>query len=488
MSVWDLKVTIYIYMAIGVCVALYPALLKNELSRNAIIFWVVLVPFLTIMRIPVLTFLVIPVLLYYIQRQASNPQRLFLFIAILAAVPLWFEFMIEFGATEIYEIRHWKLLVLIILFPALVDILKVRLKFDFVDVVFFAFVAYIILHYLFFDQRLTFLSAVRLGFDEFLYYFIVYFVFSRVVSQQPREAIKYASLGFVILGLILSGVFVFNQAISADLYHVHTTAGNVYNSAFIREFRGGFLRTEGPLAGESMGLIFAVAALSLFSMRAMFNTSLFKFLVVFGLFFLGVLITGSRGVLFTFLLVSAVFTYMRLNNAAIKMALLFFFCVGSFIYFILLSGGVPVQDEFGTFDFRAQLWETSFDFINKHPFGDSLYASHHYFDHLRRGPARFLDVVSVYLVVWLPMGYPGLILYTTPFLITVLQLAGLIMLKPQGLGVFGEAFKLYLAMLIGFLFMIFTVSDVGLISMLGVIFLAISRGLIHAHAGAQKIV
>jgi len=86
------------------------------------------------------------------------------------------------------------------------------------------------------------------------------------------------------------------------------------------------------------------------------------------------------------------------------------------------------------------------------------------------------------------MGYPGLILYTTPFLITVLQLAGLIMLKPQGLGVFGEAFKLYLAMLIGFLFMIFTVSDVGLISMLGVIFLAISRGLIHAHAGAQKIV
>jgi len=44
---------------------------------------------------------------------------------------------------------------------------------------------------------------------------------------------------------------------------------------------------------------------------------------------------------------------MRLNNAAIKMALLFFFCVGSFIYFILLSGGVPVQDEFGTFDFRA---------------------------------------------------------------------------------------------------------------------------------------
>jgi len=446
------------------------------------------VPFLTIIRTPFITFIVIVAFLYYIQRYVSNAQRLFIFLALLAAVPVWFDFMISAGSTDIYEIRYWKLLVLIILFPAILELLKVKPKFDFVDIVFSLFVFYHVVHYLFFDKTETFLTSVRLSFDVFLYYFIVYFVFSRVVSQQPREAILYISYGFVILALILSGVFIFNQALNADLYRVHSTAGNIYNLGYVREYRGGFLRTEGPLSGETMGIMLGAGVLSLFSMKAILNISALKLLVIVGLFFLATLITGSRGALFTFLLISLAFTYFHINNTAIRAASFLLFCIAGVFYFSFSSSGLPVQDEFGTFDFRAQLWETSLEFINKYPFGDALYASYHYFDHMRRGPTLFLDIVSVYLQFLLPMGYLGLLLYVAPFFVTVLHLASLVLFKPNTLGVYGDALKLYLALLIGYLFMISTVSDVGLIGMLGIIFLSVGRGLIHAHAATQKIV
>ena len=485
MSVWDLKVTIYIYMAIGVCVALYPRLLKDVLSRNVVIFWLALVPFLTIIRTPFVTFFAIIGFLYYIQRQVSNPQRLFIFMALLAAVPVWFKFMISAGAADIYEIRYWKLLVLVVLFPALLQLVKEKPKFDFVDVIFLFFVAYHILHYLFFNESLTFLTAVRLSADVFLYHFVIYYVFSRVVSHHPREAILYISYGFVILAIILSGVFVLNQVASVDLYRVHSTAGNIYNLGFLREYRGGFLRTEGTLSGETMGLLLGAGLLSLFSMRVMLSISALKLSAIAGLFFLAILITGSRGALFTFLLISLAFTYFHINNTAIKAASFLLICIVGVSYFSFFSGGLPVQDEFGTFDFRAQLWETSLGFVNKYPFGDSLYASHHYFDHMRRGPAQFLDIVSVYLEFWLPMGYPGLLLYVAPFLITVFHLVSLIFFKSDTLGVYGDSLKLYLPLLIGYLFMISTVSDVGLIGMLGIVFLAVSRGLIQGHAASQ---
>jgi len=456
------------------------------LSRNVIIFWLALVPFLTIIRTPVITFVVIAGFLFYIQRYVSNAQRLFIFISSMAVVPGWFEFTIGIGATDIYEVRYWKLLVIIILVPAFLNLLKEKLRFDFVDVVFALFVFYHVVHYLFFDETQTFLTAVRLAFDVFLYHFVVYFVFSRVVRQQPREAILYISYGFVILALILSGVFVLNQLANADLYNVHSTAGNVYNLGFLREYRNGFLRTEGPLIGEVMGLLLGAAMLSLFSIKDILKINLFKFIVISCLFLLVCIITGSRGVIFSFLLISAVFTYLRIDNPAVKVALVFLVCIGGVILFFAPTSGIPVQDEFGTFDYRAQLWQTSFEFANNYPFGDSLYANLHYFDHLRRGPTQFLDVVSVYLQYWLPMGYPGLVLYAAPFLITVLQLTKFSFFNPKSAGPFVDPFGVYLALLLGYLFMIITVSDGGLISLAGLIILSVSRGLLVAHKSSLK--
>jgi len=487
MSVWDLKVTIYIVMAIGFCVALYPRLLNDELSRNVIIFWLAIVPFLTILRIPLVTSLAIIVLLVYLQWQASISQRLFLFLALLAAVPMWFEFKITAGSTDIFIVRYWKLLVLVVLVPALLKILKFKLRFDFVDLLFFIFVASVVAFYLLVDKTLSPIAKIRLSLDFILYNLVVYLVFSRVVSQQPREAILYISYGFMILALILSGIFLFNQAFNVDIYRVHSTAASVYNDGVKIEYRGGFLRTEGPLVAEVMGFLLGAALWSLISVKSILKITTFKFLAFAGLFLFVALSTGSRGVLFTFLMISVIFVSLRIQDPIIKTILFCLIYVGVVVYILVPSGPPAVQDEYGTFDFRAQLWEASIKFISENPFGDSEFVSHIYFDHLRRGPAKFLDVVSVYLQYWLPMGHLGLILYVAPFLITVLQLVTLIIFKSSKIGAFTEHMKLYLVLLCGYLFMISTVSDGGLIGMMGVIFLAISRGLIHAQKAAQEV-
>jgi len=465
---------IFIYMSIGTCVVAFPKMLQDKLSIYVIGFWAAIVPLLVIVKIPIVTFFFIIGALLYMQRIFSPVQSLFIFIALVAAVPTWFDYMLSAGGTDIFHFRYWKLLLVCLFVPLLPALLAKKMPFDFVDILFVIFVIFLSFAYLFLDERLTLLTAIRFVIDMVLFHFVTYFVISRVISLQPKDAIINISYGFMVMGLILAGVFVFNQAINADLYNVHTTASHAYGAAYIREYRGGFLRAEGPLSGEVMGLVLAASAGSLFFLRSLVNFSWFKYAMCMALFLLACITTGSRGVLFSFMLVASSFIFLR-SSAAIKVMLV----LAVVVLFFAITAGVPVyNDEHGTFDFRKQLFEASFRFIAENPFGDSFYASHHYFDHLRRGSTRFLDIVSVYLQYLLPFGYLGLFLYVAPFVFTVIQLVGLSVFTPQRAGIYADIMRLYAALLVGYLFMISTVSSVGLIDLIGLVFLAISRGLI----------
>ena len=485
MLVWDLKITLYICIAISTLVVAIPHVLKQKLIRDALLFWVCMLPFLTLIGIPIVTFAATIILFFQIRKNASPPEIIFLFITLLGAVPVWFEYDLQLGGTLLYTFPHWKTAVIILLIPLIPTLLKQKKKFDIVDIIFCIFVVFVCLHYVFFDQRGTLLVNIRLAMDVVLFHGVTYFVISRTLLNYPRETVIAICCAFVAIGLILSGVFVMNQVGSVDLYRHHSTAGNIYNLGFIREYRGPFLRTEGPFVGEAMGFILGCSAGALFFLRGMLNVSHFKFFSVLGLFLLACLITGSRGVLFTYLLILSSFVFL-MSSAAFKIITIFVAAFAAVMIWII-TNGVLVNDEYGTFDFRAQLFETSFAFIADHPFGHSLYVQFSEFDHLRRGPTQFLDVVSVYLQYLLPMGYLGLLLYVVPFVVTVFQLFSFSTLNPNKAGMYADVMKLFLASVVGYLFMIGSVSDGGLIGMFGLIFLAVGRGLILGVKNQQAI-
>lgn len=483
MSVWDLKVTIFIYMSIGVCVIAFPRLLQDKLSILVVGFWVLIVPFLTIIKIPVVTLLVMAGLLLVIGRKLLPTQILFVFVALVAAVPVWFSFKLSFGGFNIYTFGHWAILVFCLLMPMIPYILSIKAKFDLVDILYVIFILFILVYIFAFSGSTSLTSIMRQAINVIFIPLVVYFSFSKITSHQPRQSLMYISYGFMILGLIIAGIFFFNQVIQADLVNVHSTAGNVYNLGYLREYRGGFLRTEGPLAGEAVGLLLAASFWAMYFLRSYFSIGSYRLFAIISFFLIVCVTTGSRGVMLSFLLVGAFFVFM---GGSLQLKLLMLVC-GVILYLLFFVGGSGIEDEHGTFDFRAQLFETSFRFISEHPFGSPTYGEHHYFDHLRRGPTRFLDVVSVYLQYLLPYGYLGLVLFVLPYLVTIVQLVKMSVVLPSEAGMYADMMRLYAALLVGYLFMISTVSNVGLIEMLGLLFLAISRGIIKGAEQAQPV-
>ena len=472
MSVWDLKVTLYIFFSIGTAIFLVPKLLKDNLSVCVILFWLLAVPFLTIIKTPVVTISFIAASLTYLYRRSTPPQVLFIFVALLGAVPTWFSYVVDIGGSTLFVLEHWTLLVLFLLVPLLPSLLHSKLKFNEIDYLFFAFVLFLCVHYLFLNKSLNFTTSLRSVIELLLYHFVTYIVISQVIIKYPKEAILNLLYGFLLLGVIISGVFVFNQILQADLYHVHSDRGNVYGW-HPSIYRNGILRTEGPLIGEIMGMLLAATAGAVFLLRKLLGFSLIKTLLLLSLFGVVVILSTSRGVFFTFILSGTIFFFFK-SQSLIRLFLLLVGIVVSIVHF---SGAGIVQDEYGTFDFRAQLFEASFRFIKENPFGDPDFLSSHYFEHLRRGSTGFLDVVSTYLVYLLPMGYVGLVLYVAPFLITVFRLI-IKVLNFNGHQDFKDILYFLIALIIGYLFMIGTASDVGLIGLMGLIFMSIGRGVV----------
>jgi len=76
-----------------------------------------------------------------------------------------------------------------------------------------------------------------------------------------------------------------------------------------------------------------------------------------------------------------------------------------------LSSMLVYEDQYGTFDYRSELYKASWEYMKIYPiFGQQFYLDTGFFNHLVTG-LGIIDVVSAYLGVALQYGYVGLLIY-----------------------------------------------------------------------------
>ncbi|MGH1485106.1 MAG: O-antigen ligase family protein [Cellvibrionaceae bacterium] len=478
MLVYGLKVSVFVYIALVFAYILAGRIFNVALAKKVLIIWGVMLPFLFVLRDPFITIIVYSGLLILFTKDLSDSERLFFFIAGLAAVPTWSKYVPNLpGFSGLYVLSYWKVIIAIVLIPFFFKTKSRKYNFNIADIGVILFFIYTSI--IFFSRSDIYSATVTLRhvLDNFLYYLVPYFVISRIVASNPKESLNYAAWGFLILSFLLCSIFLFNQVFKLDLYNVFRPGGSIYGGVVGNGYRGSFLRTEGPLAAEGLGIIAALGGISLFILSQYFKISFFKLVLCFAFFTFAVVTTGSRGALFSFILSVAVFKFFNSNFIA-RFGIASLLVVALIAYFGFYSSEPVFEDEYGTFEFRELLFEASFDFLEEKPFfGDLEYAYSGYFDHLRRGGSGFIDVVSVYLTIALPYGYVGLVLYLIPLIFILFKLSAYLIFSPKMNKELKPYTSLYLSVICGYLFLVSTVSDVGLIVLFGSIVMAICRGI-----------
>ena len=189
--------------------------------------------------------------------------------------------------------------------------------------------------------------------------------------------------------------------------------------------------------------------------------------------------TGARGGWMAgFFALSTYLALMMFNKTIRRMYLLGLFVGISTVMSLVFQDSSLIQDQYGTFSYRAELLRTSISQIADRPFfGSADIMSLPRFQHLRQGEG-IIDLVNAYLQIALYNGLIGLGLYA--FANWFALKAGLRMFAQlpakdadESVASLRRNAALFIAMHIGFLIMIATISAVSYIWHYGFIFLGL---------------
>lgn len=388
-----------------------------------------------------------------------------LFILTFAVIPKYVNYQIPFpGLNYLIDVD----ISLLFSFMFFLSFLRVigKNRFTIVDLFIFLFFVYISLLSM---RSLPFTSTLRVLFTEFFTIIVPYFVFSKSYKDvnDVQNYLKY----FVSAAIILASVGFVSFLKQWDYL-------SFFNRDYYADYRYGFLRIGSGQSTTFLGYFCGVGLLVYLSgiLEKKYKP---PFLLIFPLLLLIIFMNFSRG---AWLSVVALFLFYSFYKKSIKnrsfiIVILLFFCLIFSIF--MFSGWVSSLDDFGTFLFRQQLYDAAYQqFYNAPLFGDVNYLEASYFDPLRLG-GGFVDIVSYYLQIVLYYGLIGLVIFIIPFLITIKQL---ISLREFLIGndLYRRSGAILTSVLISYLCMILTVSNVENIGLFGWILLAISQAFISA--------
>lgn len=499
--------TVYAWMAHCLAFVLLPWSISLSLRVRAIAFWMVAAPMVFFLHSPLIVFAVLGVLMLVIAPLADR-ERAAYFLAIVPAVPHYLNAEIPFpGINFLFEINHYKLTALLLLLP----LLFVRRNpygrpatFAIGDLclpIYIVYTAIIVV------IQVNPTNGMRLAFDQFVVLALPYFVLRSILrSAEDIDAFLEA---FLVASMVLAFISIISTYKQWDYY---LAAGNVFN-----EFRGGRLRVVGPANTHSLGFHLAAAICLLEFLKQRISIHWIKLNAMRVVLFVGILGTASRGALGGLVVAGMTYFLIMLKGHLIRWAVIASCCIAAVVGAIWLSiGDVSSVDQHGTFVYRQELLRTSVAYIMMHPiWGDYFYLRSGYFDHLLQGQG-IIDVTNMYLQIALQYGLFGLglmlLVLAGPVvsllfalraerIIRLRKLPGRIQRRGAGSAgpvdgnaesaaeaaeyeVWRRASATMVALVIGWLFLVTTTSDVALTLYLGLIFAALCRALLNARPEA----
>ena len=476
MLVYVIKIAILASMSMIMAFFSYRNLFDNKFGRKILIFSFAMLPFIFFQTSELIRVIVYFAGVLFLAKNAKPDEAISFFIVVIGLMPDWTRYTVSLpGIQTLIVLYFWKIAVIVLLAPYMLRLKNFPpMKWNLTDTLVCLFLIYTTINRAL-ESDLNITQFLRHLTDDFLLYIIPYFVISRVIYN--LNGYSYLLLGFLTLGILQACYFFFSQLSQIDLYN----ALNPYRGIFasIVEYRGGFLRLSGSLNGVLIGYLIAGSIFILLTLRKFFPINNFFAFGLIAIFCLGILFGGSRGALFSAVVMTAIFIYIEKAGTFGRFLISFLAVVFLIAYYWLgLSELLSYEDEYGTFDFRAELHTAAFEFLKIYPlFGRFDYIDTGMFDHMWRSTG-IIDIVSVYLQVALPYGLIGLVLFAGQYLSIILPLLNLTLFNPINNKEIKTYAVIILSMLVGYMFLISTTSSVSLITHYGVILLAFGRSIL----------
>jgi hypothetical protein len=417
MSVYGLKLLLLATFSIACFVAVNRKLFFVGFGKKAVIFWLSMLPFIFLLNNQLLTLLGAFALLMVLSRNQSPAITVAFFIVTVSAVPDWVDYRMSApGINYLLKLSHDKVAVLALLAPLLLFVYKkAKVPWNTTDSLVVAFVLLTTL-LTFRNGQLTF--VMRFLASSIIIYIIPYFVISRTIRSV--KDMHYCALAFLMLAILLSAVLLMSQALQTDMYDTFNPRSR---SNILREYRGGFLRLSGPSIGVMLSFLMLCGLLALDVLKKYRLVPLVVFWPLVASFGLCVLFTGSRGGLLSFVIGVGIYAYfIKLAGTGRVVCSVILLLLVILEYGFGLTSFLVYQDEYGTFDYRSELYQTSWIYLQQHfLFGSPSYLESGQFNHLITG-LGIIDIVSAYLQVALKYGFVGLLLFISIYLSVLVPL------------------------------------------------------------------
>ena len=413
------------------------------------------------------------ILIAFAPSRAAN--RVFLYIGVFAAIPASYSLNVPFpGLNYLIAIDYAKVVTIILLGPIFVQKIfsapPQHLKS--VDRLLLIFV---LLTGVMSIRDLSFTSMLRATLDQFLLVFVPYVAISRTLTTQ--KDVENAIKAFFVGVIILAGVGVLSTVKQWN-YYVHI-ADSVSAKSFI-DYRNGFLRIGATLIPSLLGFLMGVGLAIAFFLRAAKGYPKLYFFACLGVFGFVIFATGARGAwLSAAVIVASYFLLSKLNKTGRQILIVSLFAGLAGMLVLVFQDSALLNDKYGSIDYRAELVRTSMRQLADRPlFGSADFINTARFAHLRQGEG-IIDLVNVYIQLSLYYGLVGLSLFVGANLLALR--GGLAML---GRLPFGRVIEpdvanarrmvgLLIALQIGFLVLIATISAVSYIWHCGYVLLAL---------------
>jgi len=417
-------------------------------------------------------------------------DRLYLFYIFILTVPN-ISFFLSAGGAVIMELTLLRLLSVVFLLPLFIKVLSTRFKLRGVHEksVFFLFVLLIILQFRQGSMTVGIRESLEYALDVIVpFYLIVTFVDSR---EALNKLLRYLFAGLAVLSLIgifesVKGWVMYNTVY--DLARYKRSGGYEYRSGFLR----GLTLFSHPIT-FGYAMMYTMGLYLYHSHQA--KKDLLQY-ALFGICVFGVFFSLSRGPWFGALL--CYLTYIVLSRHAVKKIFQFvsFFIIGG--AFLLAAGMLDKvtallpflaeaeTHQSKTVDYRGRLFTQATIVIKRNLlFGSEDFLETPEMQTMIQGQG-IVDLVNTYLIYALNYGLVGLTLFVAMFVFTALKIYRL----SRRIHRYDESMfrlgNLFLALIVGVMFVISTMNTLGFIQYLYFFLIACSMAYIRISEAILK--
>ena len=437
-------------------------------AGRGFVIWAAAAPLIFFVPNPLSVILVLGALMLVVA-PASASQRVALFIVVAPSVPLFIEAFIPFpGINFLAALNNYRLAVIVLLLPVLfyrhAD-KYARQTWTLADFCLFAYAAYTAVMV---AGAINTTSGLRFFVEQLIVLIVPYLVVVRALKSP--EDIEFCLRAFLACSIILAMVAMTATLKQWDFYRLTEPL----TVLAIPDYRSGWLRVAATATTHSLGFHFAAGLLVLERLKSSLGLGAVRLTLLRALLFSGLIVTGSRGALAALAVSVAIYLIFTAATPAVRRVYFTLFGLAGVAAAIwLLSGDSSKVDPYGTFAYRQLLLSTSLEYIRDHLFfGDLNFTSSGRFDQLLQGQG-IIDITNLYLQIALNFGLIGFALI---FLVFAQSVWGLV-IGARRVAIRKEArtCAALLAILIGWLALVATTSDVGLTMHLGMLFAAMGR-------------